>query len=618
MGFGTMSSLDYSNTSTEKLTPIQILLLGGWFGIGVGLAEVLLQGIRKFALNRMIGFGHDIVWMAPLADIFFFILLGLILVGVSWLLPKIAIFWNILIPYGVLAYFILLLHLPILWYASFVLAVGLSIGTVRLIRRFRVNWFKLFRQSTYTMLGLVVVLTIIVYSYLWISENRSIKSLPAINSQAPNVLFIVLDTVRAQNLGIYGYERSTTPEIEKIFSKGNVYEQAIAPAPWTLPSHASMFTGRWPHELSTDWSQPLDDTYPTLAETLRDYGYMTAAFVANTYYTNRETGLDRGFIRYEDYPISAEQTFISSILGQNLACWRQMGFGCGLLHRLGLYELPARKNAEQVNQEFLDWVGQQGERPFFVFLNYFDAHAPYLPPPPFDVKFGPGRVNGEQVFVEGNEPWGGTSEQLQTEINQYDAGIAYIDTQLGQLVDELKSRSLLENTILVITSDHGEEFREHGVMSHANSLYRPGVRVPLLILTPQSPDTLQRIPEPFSLRNMPLTVLGMVDQEIEIPSTRKSISDLWMSRQTQSFAGPDLQLAELSERGTLPDWYPISKGGMSSIVCNGMRYILNGDGSEEIYDFIVDPLELENLIQTSKGQSTAKNCRIILDSIYSK
>jgi arylsulfatase A-like enzyme len=431
------------------------------------------------------------------------------------------------------------------------------------------------------------------------------------------VLFIVLDTVRAQNLSIYGYERSTTPELERIFASGDLYEQAIASAPWTLPSHASMFTGRWPHELSSDWSQPLDDRYPTLAEILRDHGYMTGAFVANTYYTSRETGLDRGFIRYQDFPISAEQVFISSILGQNLACWRQMGFGCHLLHQLGVYELPARKNAEQVNEEFLDWVGQQGQRPFFAFLNYFDAHAPYLPPDPYATLFGSGRVRGEEVFVEGHEPWGGSAEQLQTEIDQYDGAIAYIDAQIGSLVDELNRLSLYENTILIVVSDHGEEFREHGVMSHANSLYRPSVRVPLLILTPQSAENRQQIANPYSLRNLPLTVLDLIDQSSQNLFGGKTLSEAWLSN-TQLPPGADFQIAEVSERRSLPEWYPISKGGMSSIICDGWRYIRNGDGSEEIYDLVIDPQEMENLILTEKGLAAADQCREALDRVYAK
>ena len=120
---------------------------------------------------------------------------------------------------------------------------------------------------------------------------------------------IVWDTVRAGNLSLHGYGRRTSPSLERLAARGVRFDQAFATAPWTLPSHSSLFTGRWPHELTADWRVPLDETYPTLAEYLAAQGYDTAGFVANLDYCSRETGLSRGFAHYEDYPIELWDVF---------------------------------------------------------------------------------------------------------------------------------------------------------------------------------------------------------------------------------------------------------------------------------------------------------------------
>jgi arylsulfatase A-like enzyme len=134
----------------------------------------------------------------------------------------------------------------------------------------------------------------------WV-ESRAIAALPAPPAGAPNVLLIVLDTVRARSLGLYGYERATSPNLDRFAKNGVVFSHAFSASPWTLPSHGAMFTGRLPHELSGGWMTPIDGTYPTLAEALSSVGYLTAGFIANTTYCPAEFGLARGFSHYEDH-----------------------------------------------------------------------------------------------------------------------------------------------------------------------------------------------------------------------------------------------------------------------------------------------------------------------------
>ena len=150
------------------------------------------------------------------------------------------------------------------------------------------------------LVGLVFVLAGFVFGGDWLKRHRE-SGRPSPSAAAPNVLLIVLDTVRADHLSLYGYDRPTTPALERWARRGILFSEARATAPWTLASHASLFTGRWPHELGVRWMTPLGTTAPTLAEHFGSRGYATAGFVANLIYCSYDTGLDRGFTHYEDY-----------------------------------------------------------------------------------------------------------------------------------------------------------------------------------------------------------------------------------------------------------------------------------------------------------------------------
>ena len=228
---------------------------------------------------------------------------------------------------------------------------------------------------------------------------------------SPNVLLIVLDTVAAGHLSLHGYDRATSPTLLQLASRGIVFEAARASSSWTLPSHATMFTGRWLHELSVGWLTPLDGQHPTLAEFLGDRGYATAGFVANTGYCGTDSGLARGFTSYHDF-IFPELTALETAVLVNRALdgVRAVTFfaedwlrAAGLLPCVERF-LKAlddnRKEAAEVNRELLDWLAHrpQQERPFFAFLNYYDAHFPYELPPGRLHRFG-------IVAADENERW---------------------------------------------------------------------------------------------------------------------------------------------------------------------------------------------------------------------
>jgi arylsulfatase A-like enzyme len=405
---------------------------------------------------------------------------------------------------------------------------------------------------------------------------------------APSILLIILDTVRAANMSLYGYGRLTTPFIDGWARGGMVIERAISTAPWTLPSHASMFTGKLPTDLETNWNTPLERAPVTLAAVLREKGYATAGFVANSRYAGWETGLGRGFDHYEDYPLTLSEVFRSATLPTS--------FHKTFARYLGLPPMRPRTDGQDVNRWFLRWLDQaDSDRPFFVFLNYLDAHDPYDPSPGFQRALAPGPraprpPDGERV----------TEEKAAPEMRLYDAAIAYLDSLLGGLFHELERRGRLANTLVVLTSDHGEEFAEHEIMGHAASLYRPSVEVPLVFALPGRVPP-GRMAGPVSLVDLAPTILdlsGNSDARISGSSLRETWDSTDLSRPARPI------LSHIRKLINQPEWWPASQGDMMALISGPYRYIWNqGDGREELYDFERDPLERNDLAKSGFGQS---------------
>jgi arylsulfatase A-like enzyme len=357
-----------------------------------------------------------------------------------------------------------------------------------------------------------------------------------------------------------------------------------------------MFTGRFPHELSADWLTPLDATYPTLAEVFSAQGYRTAGFAANLLYCTYETGLDRGFVRYEDYPITPRMIAHSS--------WLTRTFAEKFQGIIGNRQKLVRKSAAEVNENFTRWLSHQEQRPFFVFLNYMDAHSPYLPPEPFDLKFASKRPRDPWV----REDHKYAAEEIDALMAAYDGAVTYLDHQLGLLFDELEHQGRLEDTLVIVTSDHGEQFGEHGLMGHANSLYLPLLHVPLVVSFPSRVPAGRRVPEPVTLRDIPATVVDLVGFEGKPHFPGHSLAPYWSTGHDPGRSAAAL-LSEVSQSINLAAWLPSMKGDMKSLVMDGMHYIKNGDGREELYDFESDPAEERDLAGSEEGRRALERFR---------
>ena len=587
--------------------PSFILLLALGLGVATGLGEVVLFWAQTYILHLFVFVGRDIVWMAPLAEGLLFLAIGAVIVLLGRIWRRIT--WVTAIGVlGFLAFLALvLMYTPIHKGAALLMALGLAVQLTRMAKKHPAGVFRLVRIGTPVVIGLALLLGAGTRGFRAWQERKAIAETGEPATGAPNVLLIILDTVRALSLSAYGYERPTSPELEKFARSAVRFDYALSNAPWTLPSHASFFTGRLPHELSAGWLTPLDDRYQTLAETLSSQGYLTSGFVGNTLYGDTEKGLSRGFQHWEDYAVTPGEILRSSVLIRDLTGRRRAR------EPFNSFELLGRKRAEDVNSEFLSWLDDvQDGRPFFTFLNYFDAHAPYLPREEFGRRFAtPGLVHpyGEWARIRGR-PKGDTlmADWVRDNQDRYDAAIAGLDAELGRLFAELERRGLLENTIVIISSDHGEQFGEHSVMGHGNSLYLPVLHVPLLIRYPGKVPEGATVQRPVSLRDIPATVADLAGLGSEISFPGRSLARFWRA-DTSYVASPDTLLMTVEYNPRLPKGSPIDKGSMRAVVLDTLHYILNGDKREELYRINGDPAERNDLAPRPDFQTELADLR---------
>jgi arylsulfatase A-like enzyme len=422
------------------------------------------------------------------------------------------------------------------------------------------------------------------------STNNNVE--PAAPAARPNIVFIVLDTVRADHLSSYGYLRPTTPNLDRLARRGVLFENAIASTSWTLASHASMFTGLLPHQHGADWAAPLPPGPRTLAEVLRSGGYATAGFAANFDYCQSGWGIARGFETYDDDSESLRRNLAGTLLGTALIQPAYQNF-CR-------FDYLERQDARAINDEVFRWFRRRPDRPFFLFINYFDTHVPYLTQPPYDHRFG--KISNKLVHklfnaLQGPEPPSElTPAERATLIAGYDNCLAYLDEQVGRLLDFLDRSPEGRNTIVIVTSDHGEAFGEQGFYSHGYSLYREVVHVPLVIAGPGIPKDA-RIGHLVRTRDLFSTVLNLAAGG-KTPFSRDSLARFWSPGYTpQPF--DNFVVSEL-----VPIFNEGGKQAMISLTTPEWQYIYNSTGRQELYHWPADPLDQTNLAQSDGAQAT--------------
>jgi len=263
------------------------------------------------------------------------------------------------------------------------------------------------------------------------------------------VVLVLIDTLRRDHLPVYGYGRNTSPRLGELAERGWTFEQHVAQASHTVPSTVSMMLSQYPSQHGFVMERPqhftehppqFPDEMQFLAEVFQAHGYATGGFVGNPF-LNRRTRFDQGFDRF---------------VGSS---------GRGRL----------------LTSKALEWLQglREESQPFFLYLHYLDVHAPYDPPGKFRTLF-PAAPDGKVVY-QARHPAGISPADLQTTVAMYDGGIAYVDAQIGRVLDFLDDRSRRDQTVVLVTSDHGEEFLDHGGMGHGSTVYGELVRVPLIL-----------------------------------------------------------------------------------------------------------------------------------------
>lgn len=417
---------------------------------------------------------------------------------------------------------------------------------------------------------------------VWRLAGRDSVSLPVTSSRqgpSPNIILISVDTLRADHLSTYGYFRQTSPNLDQLAPDSIVFDKAFTVMSTTLPAHISLVTGIHPAKhnvLSNGWK--FNGPFPTLAERLKQAGYSTGGFITGFPLT-AESGMGRGFDVYRD---------------------------TGRQGRRPTPKIPGTL----ANQRATEWLEQHRQGPVFLFIHYFDVHPPYMTPsspaPPFGMDeplaahmismrvsgVGMDSISPAEIQLD-ERPIG----DLLTAINAYDNQVHHVDAMIADLLHTLEQLGLLDDALVIITADHGEGLGQHGLYSHGLHLYEEQLRIPLIVRYFGSNWTGRRITSAVSLLDVVPTVLEL----LELPSDpelhgRSLLAS--MKRQGDTPANRWL----LAQRREYSDWVLQKRGRFASKLSlhvlrgdHRLKYLLAGDGTEELYDLEADPLELNNL-----------------------
>ncbi|RMH03699.1 MAG: hypothetical protein D6702_05265 [Planctomycetota bacterium] len=419
----------------------------------------------------------------------------------------------------------------------------------------------------------------------------------------PNIAVLLIDTLRADRLGCYGYERPTSPEIDALAARGTRFEAAYAQASWTRPSVASLMTSLYPdsHDIRGDYDV-LPAGLPTLAQVLKARGYHTAGFSANPQ-VSPLYGFDRGFdvfgrggshlLRRSAIGIldhMAKRTLRMRILPALTGGGAAATAGKAGKKKAEEKDPLAGSGAQALNRQVFQWLDDyDGRQPFFLYVQYIDPHTPYSPPEDLINEGGQEPVSLPAQFIDKNAPpyplssyEAAPPEVLAGLSRLYDAEVRYVDREIGRLLNRLAERGLLEDTIVVVTADHGEELYDHEQWLHGQSLFDELVRVPLIVAGPGV--ARQVVEEPVELIDLLPTAAGWSGAEIHFPIQGRDLGPILAG------GGGDPERVVFSERQGAYPLHAVRRGRDKLI------RITSPDGPVWLqYDLGRDPGERRNL-----------------------
>jgi arylsulfatase A-like enzyme len=340
---------------------------------------------------------------------------------------------------------------------------------------------------------------------------------------------------------------------------------------------------------------------------LARHGYVTAGISGNLFYGSRDFGLARGFGWYDNAPPASISKLMTtwSFTRRVQAGWRL---------RRGEHQSVVRRPGSHVTSALLRWIDRRGSRPFFASVNYFDAHEPYLAPAPFNRAFS---ASQPRYWLEG-QPRNDPTLLRELEI-AYESCIRYVDHEFARLLDALRARGILDNTVVIVVSDHGEQFGQyHGthLLGHDRSLYASVLRVPLVLWYPPRVPAGVRQQAVVSIRDVPVTVLDVLNLPNDVPFPGTSLLRYATGTVTDTeVRTPRLARLEANRFYTAEmDWAQRTQHRFSLAV-DSLHYLVDASGNEALYDFVSDPREQRNLIDEPALFPDLQRFRAVLDSV---
>jgi arylsulfatase A-like enzyme len=391
----------------------------------------------------------------------------------------------------------------------------------------------------------------------------------------PNVLLIGIETLRADHVGCLGYSRNTTPTLDKLAKEGVVFSKAIATSSWTMPTVMSVFTSLYPGiHRTTNYQKKLPNGINTLAEILKENGYMTTAFVGNPTLDNR-FGFSKGFYLYDDFTVQMH-------VGFNL--FKNNDMAAQLIHNVVTNSV--------VNCAAINWLQKNYLKvPFFMFVFYFDPHYDYIPPPPFDTIFDPnynGSIDGRGIAAEQRKSTRPPQRDLDHIIALYDGEILHTNSYISKLLGKFAEYDLLGETLVIVFGDHGDEFYEHGSTAHAHTLYNELIHVPLIFRWPSTIPQSRRVDAMVSQVDIMPTILDYLGIKHTGFMQGSSLRPLIEGRENKLH---DLVYAEV---GTYIDSI------FSAVISKDYKFILNLKTNEkQLFDMNSDLNEQINIYKRS-------------------
>ncbi len=594
------------------------ICFGGMVGLLEGFGLLAFQRINYARWGPMIHVSAEIIWISPIVDLIFFPLVSTAIWLISRIAPRIPALRAVIFALSFLAIYDWLTLTGRLYHrACLLFAFGAAVAFGRWFARHETQATRFWRKTTPWALAAVALAFVGIQGGTWWHERSTLTALPTAAAGSPNVLVIVIDTLRADHVSAYGYPRPTTPNLDRLAQHGVLFENAISPSSWSLPSHVSLVTGRYLHDHKVGQVQPEPwfgwgkaglGGFPTLGEALEPKGYRTGAFSANRTYFSHDLGFGRGFMHFEDYFSSVADSFVRTLYGREFARIYLIRSDRSLVKRILRYlgwtalldqdaegsgsyggAFGIRKHADAVNQEVLRWIDRDPQRPFFAFLNYFDVHDPYGGPHSYPKPAWP------QV----------------SDVDRYDNGVKYSDDCFGRLMAALGQRGLAEHTLVVVTSDHGEALGQHSLMTHGRALYWELIHVPLVISYPGHIPAGVRLTEPVSNAALPASIMELLGGGHDaFPDPPLSI--LWRTGQPgPQLPNPISELAENKYPGkhdALADHLipTAATGSMKTLVTQQWQLILHQQSGAQLYDWKYDPGETKDLAKTPEGESVIK------------